>query len=174
MLQGKKVILRAMESSDLNLIYRWENDVENWKHGDTLIPFSKEEIERYIKGVRDIYADKQLRLIICNSENNQAIGLVDLFDFDPRHSRAAIGILIGNKLLRNQGFASDTLITICDYAFNILAINQLHCSIADDNQTSIKLFASVGFQECGRRKMWHFRNELWHDELLFQRIKDQK
>lgn len=174
MLQGKKVTLRAMESSDLNLIYHWENEVGNWKYGDTLIPFSKEEIERYIKGVRDIYADKQLRLIICNSENNQAIGLVDLFDFEPRHRRSALGILIGDKEQRNQGFAHDTLITICDYAFEILALNQLHCSISDDNIISIKLFESAGFKECGRRKMWHYRNEKWHDEILFQRINNEK
>ena len=48
---------------------------------------------------RDIYEVKQLRLVICVSENDKAIGFIDLFDFDPKNQRVGIGIVIFTVLL---------------------------------------------------------------------------
>src|SRR5687768_497329 len=102
MIKGKKIILRALEPSDINLMYEWENDTDIWPVSGTLSPFSRHTMEQFVKVAhQDIYTNKQLRLAIevrngkANAHNT--IGYLDLFDFDPAHLRAGVGILVGRK-----------------------------------------------------------------------------
>jgi len=41
----------------------------------------------------------------------------------------------------------------------------------EDNQASIKLFTSQGFNEIGLKKDWNFTNDNFKNEYLFQLIK---
>ena len=93
----------------LSCYTKWENNMEIWKVSNTRTPFSKYILAEYIKeSAKDIYETKQLRLIIQN-ENNEPVGAMDLFDFEPYHMRAGIGILIHKPENRNQGYAFDSL-----------------------------------------------------------------
>jgi diamine N-acetyltransferase len=174
MLPGEKVYLRSLEPSDVALLFLWENDTSAWQYGDTLIPFSMENLRQYVSGLRDIYADKQLRLMICRKENDSPIGVLDLFDYNPRFRRTGIGIIIARPLERRKGFALDTLKCAENYAFGILGLEQLHCSIASGNEASIALFEKAGYVRCGERKRWFEHNGVWENEILYQRIKPNK
>jgi len=86
MLEGKNLILRALEPTDINSLYEWENDQKLWYLSNTIIPFSHFTLEQYIlNSHQDIYTTKQLRLMIDSKdpEQNNPIGSIDLFDFDP-------------------------------------------------------------------------------------------
>lgn len=102
-------------------------------------------------------------------EPAKTIGSIDLYDFEPHHLRAGIGILI-DEAQRGQGHAFEALELVKDYCFNTLNLHQLYCSIEPDNVISIRLFAKAGFVPCGTRKEWLLRNGAWSDELMFQCI----
>ncbi|PKP15239.1 MAG: GNAT family N-acetyltransferase, partial [Bacteroidetes bacterium HGW-Bacteroidetes-23] len=88
-LQGKHVYLRALEPDDLEFVYRLENDTSVWEVSQTQTPYSMFLIKSYLENAhKDIYEAKQLRLAICKNETFEAIGLIDLFDFDPKNNRA--------------------------------------------------------------------------------------
>jgi diamine N-acetyltransferase len=176
-LKGKKIQLRAIEPEDLEIIYRWENDSSVWPLSNTLAPFSRFIIKQFIENShQDIFTSKQLRLMIDRTDtgNPETIGTIDLFDFDPMHKRAGIGILIASKEDRGKGFASETLDILINYCFTTLQLHQIYCNITTDNSDSIRLFKSKGFQLIGTKKDWLlFRNEI-KDELLFQLINNNK
>jgi len=44
--------------------------------------------------------------MIDHIEDKITIGTIDIFEFDPFHKRAGIGILIGNESYRRKGYAS--------------------------------------------------------------------
>ena len=44
--------LRALEESDLNLLYEWENNSDNWLYTNTLMPFSKHTLLEYIRNCK--------------------------------------------------------------------------------------------------------------------------
>ena len=168
---GKHISLRAIEPSDIDILYRWENDVETWNVSNTQTPYSRFVLEQYIASAhQDIYSVKQLRLIICDSEG-KAIGTIDLFDFDPNHMRAGIGILIADKEDRRQGAASEALELLVDYCFNILNLHQVYSNITIDNEASVLLFQKHGFQITGVKKHWVREGEKFKDELLLQRLR---
>ena len=168
-LVGEKVSLRALEPTDLDFIYFWENDPNVWELSNTLVPFSKFVLTQYLKTQHlDIYSSKQLRLVIMNHKK-RAIGLIDLFDFDPKHKRAGVGILIDVNH-RKKGFAKEALELIEDYCFNHLDLKQIYANIGLDNLISKKLFENLGYQKVGIKKDWIKTNKGYVSEVLYQKI----
>ncbi len=170
-LQGKNILLRAVEPTDIDVLYQWENDTETWKVSNTQTPFSHFVLEQYIAAAhQDIYSTKQLRLMICDADN-KAIGSIDLFDFDPNNLHAGIGILIADKSDRRKGYASEALEILTEYCFHFLNLHQLYCNITTDNESSILLFQKQGFQISGIKKQWIRDGEKFKDELLLQKMR---
>lgn len=169
-LKGNKVVLRAVEPSDSNIIFEWENNEQNWQLSNTLSPFSMHTIEQYIEiADRDIYENKQLRLMIDDLSSDKTIGSIDLFEFDPYHLRAGVGILINDISDRRKGFASESLELLIGYCKNHLALKQLFCSIGEKNKSSIQLFESKGFTRTGVKKQWQrISVDQWGDIYFYQ------
>lgn len=172
MITNERVSLRAVEPCDIEILYQWENDMTLWYVSNTLTPFSKHQLEKYIKAAAlDVYQTKQLRLIIedITLETPQPVGLIDLFDFDPFHQRAGVGIMI-NQAWRGRGIAASALSLFVQYVFENLALHQLYCNISSHNEASLKLFRSAGFQLIGTKKEWLKTKDGREDELMFQLI----
>lgn len=169
-LKGKQVFLRAMEPSDVSILYEWENNPVNWKVSETHAPFSLHLLEQYVNGENDIFVQKQLRFMICKIDSNVAIGTVDLFEFDPMNLRAGIGILIADPENRRKGNAEEALRLMIQYSFNLLKLHQLYCNIQSGNQRSLNLFKKLGFELIGTKKEWRMEEYKWEDELMFQLI----
>ena len=169
-LEGELTRLRALEAEDVDLLYVWENDPAVWGVSGTLAPFSRHTLRRFLDEQRfDLYATRQLRLDV-ETLDGRAVGLVDLFEFEPVDLRAGIGILIHGAGDRGRGFASDALDVLCRYARQVLGLHQLWCSVAPDNAASLALFRRAGFVECGRKREWRRTPDGWADELLLQKI----
>lgn len=169
-LKGENLYLRALEPNDLEFIFETENDESIWEISNTQTPYSKFLIEQYLKNShRDIYDIKQLRLIISNY-NKEPLGIIDLFDFDFKNSRAGIGILI-KKSNRNNGHGKEALKLLINYSFKHLKLHQLYCNISENNKASIKLFSGQGFKMVGLKKDWTLVNDVYKNEYLFQLIK---
>ena len=162
--------LRAVEPEDADILYDWENNPDNWLVSSTLIPFSRYDIEQFAKSPnKDIYTARQLRLMIENI-TNEIIGAIDLYDFEPFHRRVGVGILIAAKENRRKGFASHALKIIINYAFGTLLLKQIYCTIPENNNESLKLFETMGFELCARKLQWLQTKEGWVDELTYQLI----
>lgn len=169
-LQFGKVRFRALEPEDLDLLFEWENDTSIWEVSNSFEPFSRYMLARYIKeSRRDIFESKQLRMIIETLEG-EAVGAIDLFEFDPFNLRAGVGILIHDEQHRKLGYAADALTLICQYATDFLRLHQLYANIGEDNPASITLFTKNGFELCGTKKDWRNTSEGFRAELMFQKI----
>lgn len=172
-LKGTKVNLRALEPSDLNFIYEVENNVDVWEISHTQTPYSKFLIEQYLENAhQDIFEAKQLRLVICESKTLKPIGLIDLFEYDPKNNRCGIGILIQEKSDREKGMGSEALQLLLDYAFYHLNLKQIFANIDTQNLPSLQLFDKFGFEKIGIKKQWNLVNGIYKDEMLLQKIKN--
>ncbi len=168
----KDISLRALEPEDLELLYEWENNISYWTISNTVAPFSKFTLKRYLKNShKNIYETGQLRLMIDYIPDKITIGTIDIFDFDPFHKRAGLGILIANEDYRKKGLASMSLKCLIDYCFSTLQLHQLFCNILANNCESIDLFKKIGFVQCGIKKDWVKTTDGYIDEYLFQLIK---
>lgn len=168
-LQGEHIRLRALETEDLDFLYELENDPAMWEISGTTAPYSKYVLRQYLDNAhRDIYDVKQLRLCICNEE--KVLGLIDLFDFDPKNRRAGVGIVILEEKERNQGIGTEAIKLLTEYSFTTLGLQQLFANVLEDNTRSLHLFKKMGFEEVGIKKDWIFSNGKFKNEVLLQKI----
>lgn len=169
LLKGSRIVLRALEPEDLELLYLWENDTEIWNVSETLSPISRFILKRYLENAhKDIFETKQLRLVIELIEEKISIGTIDLFNFDPYHKRAAVGILIAEKSSRRKGYAAESLEILKKYCQGALKLNQIYCSISVDNKSSIELFLNAGFKKTGTKTNWNWHGTGFSDEHFLQ------
>ncbi len=168
-LKGENIYLRALEPNDLEFIYAMENDKSIWEVSNTQTPYSRFLVKQYLENAhQDIYEAKQLRLAICQDEDFPAIGLIDLFDFDPKNNRAGVGIVIQSSENRNKNIGSEALQLLIQYAFHHLNVHQLYANIGTENKASMALFTKFGFQIIGIKKDWNLVNGVYKDEAIFQ------
>jgi diamine N-acetyltransferase len=170
-IKGQHIYLRALEPDDVNTLYKWENDRQIWHLSNTQTPFSRYVLEQFLVNAHeDIYTNKQLRLIISPIDKHEPVGAIDLFDFDPYHSRAGIGILVSDQH-RNKGYAFEALQLLKEYAFNNLLLRQLYCNVTVSASASIQLFEKSGFEKVGLKKSWNrVSTNDYEDEWMLQLI----
>jgi len=153
-LENENLLLRALEPEDLDILYEWENNSELWKYGSTLTPYSKFALRDYLtNSLQGIINSGQLRLMAIEKKSNAAIGTVDLYDYDPIHQRAGMGILVDMQF-RRKGYGTEILNLTAGYAFNILHLNQLYAYIPVSNTVSFNLLSKCGYKQAGLLKSW--------------------
>ena len=153
--------LRKIEPSDLPYLYRWENDASVWADGSNHNPLSQQDLRDYITSTTgDIYRDGQLRLII--EEEGATLGCIDLFDFDPRNRRAAIGMYIAPEY-RGKGVGHEAVKQLEDYAFGFLHLRVLYAIIATNNVHCSALYEHAGYQPSTPLPSWTLESDaiLW-------------
>lgn len=161
------VYLRAMEPEDLDSLYQIENDPETWDVGTANVPYSRYVLYDYVANSKnDIYADRQVRLIIEDASHNVA-GVIDLTNFEPKHLRAEVGIVVKHEY-RRRGIALAAMRKIKAHAAEVIHLHQLYAYIGADNYGSLRLFEKSGFDVCARLKEWLYNGEKYKDAVLMQ------
>lgn len=160
-LYGKKVILRAIEKSDNQLIREMFNDTEmeklvvGWS-----FPLSELAQERWIE---NHCLDNDLRLIIELSDTREAIGIATLTDIDWKNRKAFHGMKISSGKNRHRGIGTDTVMAIMRYAFDELQLNRLDGSWFQDNIPSKNMYMKCGWKEEGVRRNYIYKGGKYRD-----------
>ncbi|MBP9637961.1 MAG: GNAT family N-acetyltransferase [Bacteroidaceae bacterium] len=169
-LSDEEIYLRAVEPEDLDLMYEMENSPELWFVSSTFEPYSRHMLREYIlSSQNDVFADKQLRLIIVRKSDQASLGTLDLDSFDPLHRRANIGIAL-RKEYRGNGYAQRSIELICDYALQFLHFHQLVAYVPVNNKESMDLFTRCGFVQKMVLSDWLITPNGYQDVALFQCI----
>jgi diamine N-acetyltransferase len=172
MLENELIRLRALEPEDLDVFYKWENETTLWSWGCTLAPYSRYELREYILSAKDIYETKQIRFVVELKQEMKAIGMIDLYDFEPLHKRAAVGILI-DASYQKKGLAGEALALLCEYSFTFLKLHQLYAFIPVKNEPGKRLFLRSGFEEKGLLHDWLLTTDDYEDVLIVSLITGQ-
>ena len=157
-------------------LHRWENASEDWWMGATVTPISREAMQAFADGTHDLYRDRQLRLMLDHSASGDmegdrmTVGALDLYDFEPRHRRAGIGVYIDPRF-RRQGHAIMGLTLLVDYARLHLGLHQLFAEVPVSNASSMDLFRKLGFLKTGERRDWiRTSTGSWANVATFQQL----
>ena len=143
MLEGENLKLRLLQLKDLDFLYSVENNQNYFKFSSHPQYYSKEELKEFISNsTDDITIYNQLRFVVDLNDN--PIGLIDLFNYNPKRKNAGVGIIILEEF-QNQNFGSKSLELLISYAWEKLDLLSLYANIKTTNKNSIKLFEKYGF-----------------------------
>ena len=159
--------LRKIEPTDLPYLYQWENDARMWADSDTHNPLSQADLREYIaSSTGDIYRDGQLRLMIDNE--GETMGCIDLFDFDARNRKAAIGMYIAPHA-RGKGIGEQAVKLLEEYAFGFLRLRMIYAIIATKNVTCSSIYKKEGYEPSSILHAWTLED----DAILWQKISQE-
>jgi len=183
--------LCKLEPSDLPFLYQWENDSSAWADSDTHNPLSRQDLRDYIASTTgDIYKDGQLRLIICedtssiedspsanaspdmlapthtHSISSATLGCIDLFDFDARNRKAAIGLYVAPEA-RGRGVGHEAVRQLLCYSFDFLHLRMVYAIVRVTNEPSNQLYKKLDFSPSATLKDWTLEG----DAVVWQKYK---
>ena len=146
-IECEKIVLRSVDSSDIDTILLWENSTDEPLYGVYDEQYSRDDVAQFVENQQcySFTENEQLRLMIC-SHDGERMGAVDLTEYDGR--KASVSILIFDLCNRRKGFAISALRLVSEYAVS-LGIEALYVTIHPDNLPSINLFEKAGFELVG-------------------------
>jgi diamine N-acetyltransferase len=145
-----------------------------WADSDTHNPLSRHDLHQYIENTTgDIYRDGQVRLIIEDSQlstlnsqlSTKIVGCIDLFDFDARNRKAAIGMYIAPDA-RGRGVGKQAVQLLLDYAFNFLHLRMVYAIISVNNVACSRLYEQMDFLPSSPLRAWTLEG----DAILWQKM----
>ncbi|TJX59977.1 GNAT family N-acetyltransferase [Soehngenia saccharolytica] len=169
---GKKVILRAMELEDQEMLREMINDPEIEKMvGGYSIPISKYQQSLWYNSNQNNF--NNIRLII-ETEEDGPVGFANIVNIDWKNRSAFHGIKIANSEFRTRGIGTDTVMAIMRYCFEELNLNRLDGAIISYNEASKKLYCDkCGWKIEGIKRKNIFKGNEYHDELIVGILKEE-
>lgn len=144
--------LRAVEPSDVDFLMQWENDPELWIYSDTIAPLSRKILLEYANNYdADVFKAGQLRLMVTNDDST--VGIADLYNVEPLHSRAMVAIFISPQH-RKKGIATSAINQLATLASRHLCLHHLFAEIETSNFPSLMLFEKCGFHIIASMPEW--------------------
>jgi ribosomal-protein-alanine N-acetyltransferase len=107
-------------------------------------PPDRAEMISYVEAMNK--SPNDLLLGIFTRDQNYHIGNIKLGSIDRYHNRGDIGLLIGERLYWNQGYASEAINAVADYAGRVLGLHRVFAGCHATNQGSVKAFLKAGFE----------------------------
>ncbi|MFC7140899.1 GNAT family N-acetyltransferase [Halosimplex aquaticum] len=152
-LRGDRVTLRPPEDEDLDFLQRNHNDPDVRRSMPRVHPQNREATrEEYVEGY-----DESVGLLICDGEagDTERLGFCALFAIDGDSGRAEVGAWLAPDA-EGQGYATEALSLLVDYAFDERRLDRLNAGRLATNDRSAALLDRVGFVEEGRRREYYY------------------
>lgn len=160
LIKGEKVLLRAIEYSDAELLRRMINDqeIEEMMWGESF-PISVHQQEIWIENLSKDHS--AFRAMIDWS--GTTVGEIMLTSLDMRNGHGEIHIKLADKDLRGKGIGTDAVQALTAYAFQYLRLYCLYCRVHEKNTASQRMFAKCGYQRDGVLRSRIFKNgKFWN------------
>jgi RimJ/RimL family protein N-acetyltransferase len=169
MLQGERIILRAIEREDLPNYVQWFNDPDVLEYFGAYLPLSLAQEEGwYEKMLQDSS--------VCNFAvefEGQHIGGGGFGSIDGRHQNAEVGLFVGVPELWDQGLGRDVLETLIRFGFQQLNLHRIYLRVFAENKRGVHMYEKVGFRHEGRWRQAEFRHGGYHDTLWMSILHDE-
>jgi RimJ/RimL family protein N-acetyltransferase len=165
------VTLRPLETSDIETLYAWDDDIEVSVLGGWVRQQSRTAVTRlWERRITEPAADMDWFGI---EYEGKLAGYIQLALIDPVERRAAVGIAVGEKLLWGKGIAGRALRLLCDYAFTVRNLDRVYAEVYTFNTRSMHLFEGVGFQREGTLRQHEYHNGARQDLHVYGLLKEE-
>ena len=165
---GEKILLRAVEEEDNELLLSLINDPDTeFLLGGSSWPISKAEQMKWFDNREKDHGVLRCIIAVCN--DNKAIGTIILSDIDQKNAIGHLHIKMSPNG-RNKGYGTDAVNTMVRYAFEELRLNCIYANILSYNEASIGLFEKCGFHRDGVLRQRVFKQGKFVDLLAYSKI----
>jgi len=166
-LNASRVALRWLDEGDLEALFGIFSHPDVMRYWSSPPLRDREAAGQLLAHIHDSFRRRTLfQWGVARLEDNLVIGTCTLFHLDPENKRGEIGYALGREHW-GQGYMSEALHTLLDYAFRDLDLHRLEADVDPRNTASIQSLESLGFQREGHlRERWIVNGEI-QDALFY-------
>lgn len=159
---GERIYLSPRNCEEVEKFTEWLNDFETTDYtGRSAYITTLEGEKKYFEEK----IDRNYNFFIVTLDTDKLIGTVGLENYDGINRTATLGIFIGDKEYRSQGYGAEAIKLILDYGFNYLNLNNIKLDLMSFNERALKCYQKCGFKEYGRRRKCKFINGKYYDSI---------
>jgi RimJ/RimL family protein N-acetyltransferase len=145
LLGGRLVHLRPGERADVPLFVRWLTDARTTRHLAIRSPIGLAIEERWFETMLEQHGRDRWFFVICRRADGRAVGSIDLHEVDHINGGAGLGVVIGDPADTAQGYGSEAISLLVDFAFGELRLRRVWLDVYDDNVDARRLYERLGF-----------------------------
>lgn len=169
-LRTERLILKKLHVSDSPSIFKIWSDPEVTKFMNIDNFNEEEQAVEMIKLLDKLSQEnKAIRYSIYHIESNQIIGSCGYNSLDFENLKAEIGYEISKEYWRN-GFASEVILKLLDYAYNTLHFHRIEAKVEPANINSIRLLEKLNFQFEGTLRKAERSKDTFIDLNLYSKL----
>ena len=172
-LVGERIYLSPRSTEDAEIFTEWMNDFETTDYTGRSGSIMSLEGEKKFLEERN---NEEATFVIVTLEKDKLIGTIGLEDINHINRTATLGIFIGDKEYRSNGYGTEAIRLILDYGFNYMNLNNIKLDVMEFNERAQKCYKKCGFKEYGRRRKSNFTNGKYYDvvqmDILAEEFKE--
>lgn len=175
MLKGKRIRLRPVRKSDLEMLLRWFNDQEVTQYLQQYLPMTELGEEKWIEDLCLSRRNTDIVFVIevDESEGTKAIGTCGLHHINWKDRDVDFGIAIGEKKYWSRGYGTEAMTLLAEYGFEELNLHRISSAAYDFNERSIKAQQKVGFQIEGCVRSAIFKKGKYRNKIILGLLRDE-
>ena len=163
-LVGEKIYLSPPNEEDIEIYTKWLNDFNTTDYIGrsgyiTTVIGEKEWLENTAKNTESRIFD------IIELKNNKLIGVISLENFNWIERSAVLGIFIGDRDFRNNGYGAEAINLLLEYGFKYLNLHSIRLELLSINERAHKCYLKCGFKDTGCSREQIFLNGKYYDKL---------
>ncbi len=164
---GEKIILRAIEVTDLEKIMKYFNKYELRLGLRNIIPVSNIQEEEWIrKSIENYSKGTEYNFVIEHKETKEFLGTCGIGDFSHASRSAELGIGIHNPDNFDKGYGTDAMICLMKFGFRILNLHRIELGVFSYNERACHVYKKLGWKEVGRKRESYFLQGKYYDCII--------
>lgn len=163
---GDRIYLSPKGASDdeIQKFTEWMNDFEVTDYigrsGNLITLIGEKD---YLENIAKDSKNRNFDIITLN--NNKLIGTVSLENINFIERSAILGIFIGDKDFRNNGYGKEAIKLLLEYGFKYLNLHSIRLDLLAVNERAHKCYLRCGFRDTGCSREEIFLNGKYYDKL---------
>ena len=170
-LSTSRLFLRPLQLADADRMFLgWATDMEVVKYLSWKPHLSVDETKRIISYWMSNYPDPKFYIWGIQVKQGPLIGTISIHSIHDGFERGEVGYALA-KPYWNQGYATEALQAIVDYAFDKVAFNRLEAHHSIYNPASGAVLIKAGFQHEGVLRQFYRSNDGFQDSSIYAILK---
>lgn len=142
---SKRMKLRALETSDVNLLFKWyqQNELMPYVYNENLDLSVEDHKSRIIN------QKNTEKLLMLTLHDGKPIG--ECYYSDILNKSCKVGIKIWDHDYRSKGYGKEGMQMLIAHLFGGMGFKMVFLEVFEENEIALKLFESIGFKITGKK-----------------------
>lgn len=168
---GERVYLRPVEREDLAYVRKWSNDPEIRRVTGEVTPMTQKEAEAWFEKLQS--DESRVWFMVALKENDLVIGEAGLLRMFHPWRTTDLSIILGEKEVWGQGYGTEAINLLMDYAFGYLGFHRIAIGVVGFNERALRFYEKVGFKREGVQRDGYYYDHEFSDFVMMSILEEE-